>query len=116
MQGLGQARPNKYKSPTLVGGFFVVSASARRQSGTVQDSNSPLVRGSQRLGMSNKKDAADFLYHQSRKNEQKQGITMETMPCLLLLFSYIARFGSVAAYVRTWPVRTYAGKRAGSDI
>ena len=35
---------------------------------------------------------------------------------LLLCIPYIARFGSIAAYVRTWPVRTYAGKRAGSCI
>ena len=49
-------------------------------------------------------------------NKQRQGITMEVVPCLLLCIPYIARFGSIAAYVRTWPVRTYAGKRAGSCI
>ena len=32
------------------------------------------------------------------------------------VFPYIALFGLIAAYVRTWSVRTYAGKRAGSDI
>ena len=35
-----------------------------------------------------------------------QGITMEVVPCLLLCIPYIARFGSIAAYVYTWPVRT----------
>ena len=29
---------------------------------------------------------------------------------------YIARFGPIAAYVRTWPVRTYAVKRKSSGI
>ena len=32
------------------------------------------------------------------------------------VFPYIALFGLIAAYIRTWSVRTYAGKRAGSDI
>jgi len=32
------------------------------------------------------------------------------------VFPYIALFGLIAAYVRTWSVRTYAGKRAGPDI
>ena len=49
-------------------------------------------------------------------NEQRQGIITVMIPCLLLCIPYIARFGSIAAYVRTWPVRTYAGKRAGSCI
>ena len=49
-------------------------------------------------------------------NKQRQGITMTVVSCLLLCIPYIARFGSIAAYVRTWPVRTYAGKRAGSCI
>ena len=31
---------------------------------------------------------------------------MEVVPCLLLCIPYIARFGSIAAYVYTWPVRT----------
>ena len=39
-------------------------------------------------------------------NKQRQGITMEVVPCLLLCIPYIARFGSIAAYVYTWPVRT----------
>ena len=29
---------------------------------------------------------------------------------------YMARLGVIAAYVRTWPVRTYAEKRESSDI
>ena len=49
-------------------------------------------------------------------NKQRQGIIITVVPCLLLCIPYIARFGSIAAYVRTWPVRTYAGKRAGSCI
>lgn len=36
---------------------------------------------------------------------------MEVVPCLLLCIPYIVRFGSIAAYVRTQPVRTYAGKK-----
>ena len=32
------------------------------------------------------------------------------------VFPYIALFGLIAAYIHTWSVRTYAGKRAGSDI
>ena len=43
-------------------------------------------------------------------NEQRQGITMAVVPCLLRLSLLYACFGSIAAYVRTQPVRTYAGK------
>ena len=46
-------------------------------------------------------------------NEQRQGITMAVVSCLLC---YMARFGVIAAHVCTWSVRTYAGKRASSDI
>ena len=41
-------------------------------------------------------------------NEQRQGITMAVVPCLLRLSLLYACFGSIAAYVRTQPVRTYA--------
>ena len=65
-------RPPKQESLTLVRGFFVASSTNPRQSRTVQDSNRAaahsavskatvrlcLARGSQRLGMSTKKDAA----------------------------------------------------------
>ena len=46
-------------------------------------------------------------------NEQRQGIIMAMVSCLLC---YMARLGAIAAYVRTQPVRTYAGKRASSYI
>ena len=46
-------------------------------------------------------------------NSNRQGITMAVVSCLLC---YMAHSGAIVAYVRTWPVRTYAGKRAGSDI
>ena len=49
-------------------------------------------------------------------NKQRQGIIITVVPCLLLCIPYIARFGSIAAYVRIQSVRTYAGKRAGSCI
>ena len=39
-------------------------------------------------------------------NKQRQGIIITVVPCLLLYIPYIARFGSIAAYVYTWPVRT----------
>ena len=65
-------RPPKQEPLTLVRGFFVASSTNPRQSRTVQDSNRAaahsavskatvrlcLARGSQRLGMSTKKDAA----------------------------------------------------------
>ena len=35
---------------------------------------------------------------------------------LILSFPHVVRFGLIAAYVRTWPVRTYAEKRESSDI
>ena len=45
-------------------------------------------------------------------NEQRQGITMAVVLCLLRLSPYIARFGSIAAYVRT-QVRTHVRKKKG---
>ena len=45
------------------------------------------------------------------KNEERLGITMAVVPCLFLRHPHIARFRSISAYVRTQPVRTYAGKR-----
>ena len=41
------------------------------------------------------------------RNEQRQGIIVAMVSCLLLCIPYIARFGSIAAYV---------GKKEGSDI
>ena len=35
---------------------------------------------------------------------------------LILSFPHVVRFGLIAAYVRTWPVRMYAEKRESSDI
>ena len=35
---------------------------------------------------------------------------------LILSFPHVVRFELIAAYVRTWPVRTYAEKRESSDI
>ena len=32
------------------------------------------------------------------------------------VFPYIALFGLIAAYVRTWSVRTYAGKEKGQGL
>ena len=46
-------------------------------------------------------------------NKQRQGITMTVVSCLLC---YTARLRVIAAHVCTWSVRTYAGKRASSDI
>ena len=68
-------RPPKQEPLTLVRGFFVASSTNPRQSRTVQDSNRAaahsavskatvrlcLARGSQRLGMSTKKDAARLI-------------------------------------------------------
>ena len=66
------------------------------------------MRGSQRVGMSTKKDAARpfglgiFLWRRSQnedRNEQRQGITMTVVSCLLC---YMARLRVIAAHVRTW--------------
>ena len=46
-------------------------------------------------------------------NKQRQGIIVVMVSCLLC---YMARLGVIAAHVCTWSVRTYAGKRASSDI
>ena len=68
-------RPPKQEPLTLVRGFFIASSTNPRQSRTVQDSNRAaahsavskatvrlcLARGSQRLGMSTKKDAARLI-------------------------------------------------------
>ena len=82
-----------------------------------------LARGSQRLGMSTKKDAARpfglgmwWAVQNSNSNKQRQGITVAVCPAFCFASPYIVRFGSIAAYIRTWSVRTYAGKRASSDI
>ena len=82
-----------------------------------------LARGSQRLGMSTKKDVARpfglgmwWAVQNSNSNKQRQGITVAVCPAFCFASPYIVRFGSIAAYVRTWSVRTYAGKRASSDI
>ena len=44
------------------------------------------------------------------RNEQRQGITMAVVPCLLRLSLLYARFRSITAYVRTQSVRMYAVK------
>ena len=82
-----------------------------------------LARGSQRLGMSTKKDVARpfglgmwWAVQNSNSNKQRQGITVAVCPAFCFASPYIVRFGSIAAYVRTWSVRTYVGKRASSDI
>ena len=59
--------------------------------------NSPLVRGSQRLGMSTKKDAARqfglrifclwWAVQDSNRNKQRQGITIIVVSCLLLILT-----------------------------
>ena len=129
--------PPKQEPLTLVRGFFAASSTNLRQSRTVQDSNRAaahsaiskatvrlcLARGSQRLGMSTKKDVARpfglgmwWAVQNSNSNKQRQGITVAVCPAFCFASSYIVRFGSIAAYVRTWSVRTYAGKRASSDI
>ena len=129
--------PPKQEPLTLVRGFFVASSTNPRQSRTVQNSNRAaahsavskatvrlcLARGSQRLGMSTKKDAARpfglgmwWAVQNSNSNKQRQGITVAVCPAFCFASPYIVRFGSIAAYVRTWSVRTYAGKRASSDI
>ena len=129
--------PPKQEPLTLVRGFFVASSTNPRQSRTVQDSNRAaahsaiskatvrlcLARGSQRLGMSTKKDVARpfglgmwWAVQNSNSNKQRQGITVAVCPAFCFASPYIVRFGSIAAYVRTWSVRTYAGKRASSDI
>ena len=64
-----------------------------------------LARDGQRLGMSTRKE-------QRQGNHHGGG----ALPFAMYASPYIAHFRSIAAYVRTWPVRTYAGKRAGSDI
>ena len=99
-QGLGQARPNKTafaKQRTPQWGFQAAERSALADGGALPRQ----VPAEAPLGT---------------VNEQRQGIIITVVPCLLLCIPYIARFGSIAAYVRTWPVRTYAGKRAGSCI
>ena len=112
-----------------LGTFFVVGGTGLEQHGHAAGgaTNTPvgclLVRGSQRLGMSTKKDAARpfglgmwWAVQNSNSNKQRQGITVAVCPAFCFASSYIVRFGSIAAYVRTWSVRTYAGKRASSDI
>ena len=108
---------------------FVVDGTELEQHGTAAGgtANTPvgclLVRGSQRLGMSTKKDVARpfglgmwWAVQNSNSNKQRQGITVAVCPAFCFASPYIVRFGSIAAYVRTWSVRTYAGKRASSDI
>jgi len=115
--------------PFGLGTFFVVDGTELEQHGTAAGgtANTPvgclLVRGSQRLGMSTKKDVARpfglgmwWAVQNSNSNKQRQGITIAVLPCLFLRHPHIARFRSISAYVRTQPVRTYAGKRASSDI
>ena len=106
--------------------IFQSPAKGLRKNQQTQPVQAPAVRfrqGSQRLGMSTKKDVARpfglrmwWAVQNSNSNKQRQGITVAVCPAFCFASPYIVRFGSIAAYVRTWSVRTYAGKRASSDI
>ena len=45
--------------------------------------------------------SAEGLLGTVNRNEQRQGIIVVMVSCLLLCIPYIVRFGSIAAYVRT---------------
>ena len=106
--------------------IFQSPAKGLRKNQQTQPVQAPAVRfrqGSQRLGMSTKKGVARpfglgmwWAVQNSNSNKQRQGITVALCPAFCFASPYIVRFGSIAAYVRTWSVRTYAGKRASSDI
>ena len=100
--------------------IFQSPAKGLRKNQQTQPVQAPAVRfrqGSQRLGMSTGMTAVLWWAVQnSNSNKQRQGITVAVCPAFCFASSYIVRFGSIAAYVRTWSVRTYAGKRASSDI
>ncbi len=83
--------PPRVPRPKGLGTFFVVDGTGREQHGTAAGgaTNTPvgclLVRGSQRLGMSTGMTAVLWWAVQDEnRNEQRQGITMTVVSCLLL--------------------------------
>ena len=85
---------------------------------TVQDSNraaahSAVSKATVRLLLSPRWPTARNVYQERTKAGYHHG--GGALP-FCFVFPYIALFGLIAAYIHTWSVRTYAGKRAGSDI
>ena len=88
--------------PFGLGTFFVVDGTGLEQHGTAAGgaTNTPvgclLVRGSQRLGMSTGMTAVLWWMVQDKnRNEQRQGITMSAVSCLLLFLIEYVILGSV---------------------
>ena len=75
-----------------------------------------LARGGQSIGTSAKKDAADFSIVRTAGTSKGRVSPWRWCPAFCFASPYILRFGSIAAYVRTQSVRTYAGKKESSGI
>ena len=75
-----------------------------------------LARGGQPIGTSAKKDAADFSIVRTAGTSKGRVSPWRWCPAFCFASPYILRFGSIAAYVRTQSVRTYAGKKESSGI